>query len=121
LNNVTNAIAFFNSQTAYITRADLSNFRQVRLICQVQTAGSSSTILQVRYRTSYNATASNWTDALGTSAVAVNLNTGGTVAISSWIDIAAGARGDIWLALLTSGGDGSADPIVGHISMEFRV
>ncbi len=121
LSNIPSAITFFNNQTAYITKAELTGFRQVRLIVQIQTAANAGSSMVVRYRTSYSATASNWTTTLGTSEVSVSLASGAIVQTSAWIDIAAGAKGDVWLALLTTGGDGAADPVLGHISCEFRV
>lgn len=119
LTNQASALQFFNNQSGYITRADLSGYKRVRLHVQKGgTAGATNSKIILRYRTAYSNTTTDYID-IGTSEVSVAINTTNTHLTTSWINLAALAKGDVFVALMMSGGDGSADPIVGHISAEF--
>jgi hypothetical protein len=49
------------------------------------------------------------------------LFTGSAFSITNWITVPAEAKGDsfIW-RVVTEGGDGAADPVVGHVFIETR-
>lgn len=104
-----------------ITRADLTNYTQARMIARITTDSNSanSPKIYVEYFTSFSTTQSDYLT-LGTSAVECSLFTGATFCTSSWIDLAAGAKADVFLTLLGSGGDGAADPVLGMVSVQFR-
>jgi hypothetical protein len=119
LNNQASALQFFNNQTAYIARADLTGYRRVRLHVQKGgTAGAAASKIILRYRTTYSNTTTDYSD-IGTSEVSVAINTSNTYLTTSWINLASAAKADVFVALMMSGGDGSLDPIVGNIYAEF--
>jgi hypothetical protein len=39
---------------------------------------------------------------------------------TGWINLVAGAKADVFVALVTSGGDGTLDPLFGTVMMEFK-
>lgn len=120
LTNMALALGFFNASHRYALKADLTNFTQVRLVVNKQgTAGAAASKIILRYRTAFDATASNWSD-IGESEVSCAINVQNTVVVSSWINLAAGAKADVFIVPLMSGGDGALDPIVGTIVAQFK-
>jgi hypothetical protein len=121
--NMPAALSFLmNTATAgkSITRSDLSSFTQCRLLVNKQaTAGAASSKLILRYYTGWSQTASNYLD-IGTSEVSVATNVQNTFLATNWINLAAGAKADVYIAVLGSGGDGALDPAFGIISAEFK-
>lgn len=120
--NMPNTLQFFDSSSAYVTQIDLSAYNQVRLIVNKQgTAGATGSKLLVRYQAT---TGSPFTEssylAIGTSEVSVAVDTTNTIITSSWIDLASGAKSDVWVALMGIDGDTTADPVFGNIYAEFR-
>jgi len=73
----------------------------------------------LKYNTVFSTTVGNYLD-IGTSEVGVAVNTTNTVIVSNWIDLAAGAKADVFLAIAGSGGDGVLDPLFGRISAQFK-
>jgi hypothetical protein len=75
--------------------------------------------LILRYRTAFSTTVGDYLD-IGTSEVSVAVNTTNTILSTSWIDLVAGAKADIFLSLVGSGGDGVLDPAFGQIIAQFK-
>ena len=120
--NMPSTLQFFDSSSAYVTQIDLTAYNQVRLIVNKQgTAGATGSKLLVRYQ----ATTGTPFDeslylAIGTSEVSVAVDTTSNILTTSWIDLASGAKSDVWVALMGIDGDTTADPVFGNIYAEFR-
>lgn len=112
-----------NGTSAGIVRADLANYSQCRLVARQGTAGASGAKLIARYNAALYAatTISNWAGDLGVSEISVPIDSAAnTFHASGWIDIAAAAKSDVTLAIVGSGGDGSASPVFGGIALQCR-
>lgn len=93
---------------------DLTNAAQFRLHANVGQAGAAGAVLRVEYSTNE----STW---LPLGAVAgsgeVPISTAGYM-IGAFADIVAGAKAGVFLRLMGNGGNGTADPRFGSISVE---
>lgn len=106
--------------TRHIRKLDLTNYTQARLtMTKASIAGVSGSKLILRYRTAWSSTASDYSD-IGTSEVSLAADGGIDGLVSSWVDLASGAKADVWIAVVGTGGDGATDPTFGTISAEFR-
>lgn len=120
LTNMAAALNFFNSSHRHATKVDLTGFTQVRLLVNKQaTAGAAASKVILRYRTAFDATAANWSD-IGSSEVSCAINVQNTVIDSGWINLVAGAKADVFICPLMSGGDGALDPAVGSVTAQFK-
>lgn len=118
--NMPAAETFLFGSHRHVTKVDLTNYTQVRLVVNKQTtAGAASSVIFVKYRTAFDTTVGNYS-AIGTSAVQVAVNVTNTVLVTSWVDLVAGAKADVFVAVAGSGGDGALDPAFGTISLEFK-
>jgi hypothetical protein len=61
----------------------------------------------------------NYSD-IGTLEVSVAVNVNNTFLATNWINLVAGAKADVFIAVLGSGGDGALDPAFGQIAAEFK-
>ena len=104
-----------------VERVDLTGYTQVILRANKQaTAGAAAAKLILRYKTSpFTQVVANYSD-IGTSEVSLAVNVANAYLETAWINLVAGAKADIFLALLGSGGDGVLDPAFGTIVAEFR-
>lgn len=110
------ALAFmYNLSRA--ARTDLTGRRMVRLTATVHTAGHTTAKLILRYRTAYSTTASDYLDM--TTECSVSIAATGGVA-SAWIALPSGAKGDVYLTVLGSGGNGTADPLFSSVNIELH-
>lgn len=121
--NMPAALSFLFSTASVgkeIQKVDLTNFTQCRLLVNKQgTAGVAGSKLILRYRTAFNQTVANYSD-IGTSEVSVAVNVQNAFLDTGWINIVAGAKADVFIAVLGSGGDGALDPAFGPIVAEFK-
>ena len=118
--NMPAAVTFFSGSHRHVTRADLTNYSQVRFVVNKQgTAGQSGSKLILRYRTAFSTTVGNYSD-IGASEVSVAVDTTNTVLSTAWTDLAAGAKADVFVCIAGSGGNGTIDPIFGSISAQFK-
>jgi hypothetical protein len=120
--NMPSTLQFFDSSSAYVTQIDLTYYNQVRLIVNKQgTAGATGSKLLIRYQATTGApfTESSYL-AIGTSEVSLAVDTTNNILTTSWIDLASGAKSDVWVALMGIDGDTTADPVFGNIYAEFR-
>jgi hypothetical protein len=114
------AATFLFGGHRHVGKIDLTSMTQCRLIVNKQgTAGAASSKLILRYRTAFSTTVGDYSD-IGTSEVSVAVNTTNSVLSTSWIDLAAGAKADVFIAVVGSGGDGTIDPIFGNIWAQFK-
>ena len=120
LTNMALALAFLAGSHRYAGKIDLTACTQCRLIVNKQgTAGAAASKIILRYRTAFDATPANWSD-IGASEVSVAINVQNTVLATAWINLVAGAKADVFVTALCSGGDGALDPVVGNITAQFK-
>lgn len=93
-------------------RKDLTDVNKIRLSARVSTAGSTGSVIYAEYSTDESA----WTRLTENLSIATPTGT----KASTWEDMTAGARGDVFIRIMGSGGDGVADPILGNIALEVR-
>ena len=104
-----------------IQRLDLTGYTQVRLrVMKLGVAGAAASKLILRYKASpMTQVVANYSD-IGASEVSLAVNVTNTYLETAWINLVAGAKADVFLALLGSGGDGALDPAFGTIVAEFK-
>jgi hypothetical protein len=122
--NMPAALSFWFSTATVakgVTKVDLTGFTQVRLLVNKQgTAGAAASKLILRYKAApFTQTVANYSD-IGASEVSVAVNVQNTFLETAWINLVAGAKADVFLALLGSGGDGALDPAFGMVVAEFK-
>jgi hypothetical protein len=119
--NMPSAVTFFGGSHRFATKINLTDYTQVRLIVNKQgTAGAAASIVRLRYRTAFDATVSNWLQIGESASVQVAVNVTNTVLDSGWINLATGAKADVFVVLDGSGGDGVLDPVFGSLVAQFR-
>jgi hypothetical protein len=107
--------------TRMVKLVPLAGQTQVRMTgVQVTTSASANTpLLRLRYKTgAYSAAVGDYLQ-LGTTEVEFTL-AGTGARDTGWIDLVAGATGDIQVAVIELGGDGVADPAMGHLHVYFK-
>lgn len=121
LTDVAAGDAFLGKSNGNVGQLDLTHYTHVRLTCRVTTAATAGTKLVAAYRlvsSGYSSTIGDYS-AIGTSAVEISLSSTGVIA-SSWITLAAGAKADVLLCMVQTGGDGATDPVIRLLTMEFK-
>lgn len=115
-----NAEQFLSNSNRNIQKVDLTQFYQVRLLVRVSTGSASANNprLYVEYHTSFSTTIGDYSDIAG-AAVSCSLTNTGLID-SGWQTLVAGAKADIFVSVLQNGGDGTADPAVAYIQVQFR-
>jgi hypothetical protein len=119
--NMPSADTLLNGSHRHVTKLDLANFTQARLVVNKQaTAGAASSKIRLVYATTFQTAPAGYSQ-IGTGEVACSpLNVTNTVLASGWVNLAAGAKTDVFVALIGSGGDGALDPAFGSIVAQFR-
>ena len=118
--NMPLAATLFAGSHRHIARVDLSDYSECRLVVNKQaTAGAANSTIELLYALSFQTTPAGYAS-IGETPAAVAVNTVNNVLSSAWVSLAAGAKGDVFLALVGSGGDGVIDPSFGAISAQFR-
>lgn len=123
LTNMANALAVLPLGSTFVyLRYDTTNIRRMRLNCRVVTVSASAN--NPRLYIQYSLLGSTWvTLGAGTiaSGDAISLFTGATaVQYTNWITLPSEARGDSFFwRVVTEGGDGAADPVIGHTFIEY--
>ena len=103
-----------------IAKVDLSGFTQACLRGQRDggTAAAGCKLI-LRYHTSYTTTVGTFST-IGSSAVEVVVDATGYFD-TGWIDLVSGAKVDgVFVAIISSGGNGASDPTFGNIYAQFR-
>jgi hypothetical protein len=93
----------------------MTNALEARLIVNVETAGAATAKLRVQYSIDQ----SSWSYLDGSAGPSVDINTTG-LKVSSWVSIAAGAKGDRFLRLVGLDGNDTADPAFGLVLVQFK-
>lgn len=95
-------------------KTNFANIGQIRLSVRVSTAGVSAAILYTQYSTDESAWSTLTTNT-------VSLYTPTSTKVSAWENVPTGAKAsDVFVRLVTSGGDGNADPVVGNIYLQTK-
>jgi hypothetical protein len=110
--NMASAQAEFGPNANYRTKIDLSKGEKLRLVRSMGVAGSASAVIWLQYSTDQ----SNWFD-LMTERLAC-----GTLGVleSAWEDIPAGAKQDVFIRIVGSGGNGTLDPQFRRVELQVR-
>lgn len=110
---------FIANHPRNVTSADISNYTQVRLSANVVSTGAAGSKITAKYKAgAYSSSPAAYSD-IGASEVSIPLTASGTMN-SAWTDLATGAKADVMLAVMQSGGDAAADPNVNQVRMQFR-
>lgn len=99
---------------------DLTHATQARIYVYTATTGSAGSKLSIKYKTgAWSATAGDYSD-IGTSEVAATVSAGNTFTDSGWINLAAGAKAEVYVSVFGLGGNGVADPTFNILGVQFR-
>jgi len=110
------ALTEFLGATRNRTKYDLTNATQVRLIVNVMVAGATT---PAKIRAQYSTDLSTWYYLDGASGPSVDINTTG-LKVSAWVNLAAGAKADVYLRIVGIDGNGAADPAFGNIALQVK-
>lgn len=120
--NAPSAASFLLNTSRYVTLFDLAGYSQCRLQAHCSNRGVLTAYkLAVKYRAAgFSGTFGDYSD-IGESEVSVTF-TGNTELFSSgWVNLAAGAKAnDVAVGVSSEGGDGTSDPQIGVVLIEFR-
>lgn len=121
LTNMASAEDYLDSSQKAITKLDLSQFTHCRLgVRRMAGASAAGAKLMVQYAITAPTstfTGSEWSE----SGAEVSLNATNTQLDSGWVSMPGGMKiDDCFIDIITSGGDGVADPVVGSIRIFFR-
>jgi hypothetical protein len=111
--NMPAALTFFLGQIRWVFPLDLTNRTQIKLsVLLPGTVGSAGSKIRLLYRLESGGYSTNITDyvTIGTSEVEAPISTASSYQTSGWIDIVAGARAQVLVAVAGIDGDGAADP-----------
>jgi len=119
-NNAPTADAFWTANSRNVTAADLTDMRQARLVVGVNTASASPNTPTVRlvYRTTYSTAVGDYVSAAASGNIEQSLASQG-VFVTAWAGLAAGAKVDVFIAGISTGGNASASPSI-YCMAQFR-
>jgi hypothetical protein len=118
-----NAEQFVANNARNQSRYDATYFREVRIVNYVGVASASAN--NPRLYPQYSTDGSAWvsvgaaTIASG-DAVSMFTGTATSVQVGNWISIPSAARADVWWRPAQNGGDGSANPAIAMLQLQFR-
>jgi hypothetical protein len=98
------------------SKFDGTNFTQVRVVARIVTAAAATARLYPQFSTDG---AAFTTIGSGTGGDAASLAALGAVA-SGWINLPAGAKADVVFRIAQNGGNGTADPALGSVALQFK-
>jgi hypothetical protein len=104
------------TSTRHRTQVDLTGFTQARVVVKVGTVANTGATLRAEYSTDGGTT---WNPLDGSAGPAAAFDTGGPNA-SSWVNLASGAKADVQLRILGVGGNSTATPSVGLLTIQFK-
>jgi hypothetical protein len=104
-----------------VHKINLTNANQFRLHVMHNAAAAADTRIRMKYASTFTNVAASYST-IGTSEVQVTLGTssGAQLPNSGWIDVASGAKGDVFVGLTGLGGDGVTNPNFISIYAEIR-
>lgn len=101
------------------TKFDLSDCTQARLVARCGNAATGATLAA-----QYSTDQSTWAYLDGSSGPSVPfdqvLAAGTGTPASSWVNLAAGAKADVYLRIVGAGGDGAVDPVYSNVAIQVR-
>lgn len=111
---------FLNTTTRRLT-IDMTNATQFRIVVDINVAGSTGSVTGVQYSTDGGTTWNGLDNGSAGSNSTVTISDVGTGSkISSWTNLAAGAKADVLVRIAGSGGDGVADPNYSSIALQLK-
>ncbi len=110
------AVTEFLGSSRHRTRVDLTNANQARITVH-RFGGTAAATAEIAVQ--YSTDGVSWFYLDGVSGPSVNISTVG-LQVSNWVNIASGAKGDVYLRIVGRGGNGAADPLFGLITVQFR-
>jgi hypothetical protein len=116
LTNQANAEQGLGNSNRNETKFDGSNFTQVRVAARIVTAGAATARLYPQFSTDGSAFT---TIGSGTGGDSASMAAPGAVA-SGWINLPAGAKADVVFRIAQNGGNGTADPALGSVALQFK-
>lgn len=118
--NMPDVDSFLFNSSRHITFSDLSGMNEVRFLVNKQSVpGVTGSKLTLKYSTEYSLNPSDYSD-IGTEPVQLSIDVENTFLKTDWIWINTEVpRGDVYLAIIGSGGDNIISPHFGHISINF--
>jgi hypothetical protein len=118
--NMASAAQLLFAASAGIIRVDLTNYVSGRLLVnKLATAGATNSRIFLRYWTGYTQTAATYIDIGLTGAISVAVNNTNTFTTTAWQALTGGAKADVFVTIIGTGGDGTLDPAFGAIGAEF--
>jgi hypothetical protein len=118
--NMPAAVTLLFGTASAIIKADLSTYTQCRLLVnKLAVAGNTNSKLILEYATTYTQTATSYLD-IGTTEVSCAATGTNTYVDSGWINLAAGAKADVFITVTGINGNGTLDPVFGSITAEFK-
>lgn len=115
------AANFLSASAIHRTRLDLTEFTQCRIVVTMgPTAGASGAKLTVKYKATSDTTTFASVSDIGTSEVNCLIDSASTCVAGSWVDLAAGAKADVFVYVGGRDGNGTTDPTFASIHVQFR-
>lgn len=118
------ALTWFLGFGKWTQRLDLTGYTKVRLhIFMAGASGASGSKARLLYRPASSPYSSTVTDfsTIGATEVEMPMDSGlGNLVSSSWINLVAGAKADVYVGLAGVSGDNAADPQIHRVSVEFE-
>lgn len=119
--NQPSALTELLNTNRYRTQAELGKYEQFRIVWYVTTAGTAGSVVGVQYSDDGGTTWSGLDNGNSGSNSSETVSTASTgLIVSAWANLASGAKGDVQLRIVGSGGDGVADPAYGTMKVKFR-
>ncbi len=109
---------WYSTPNRYRVKADLTNARQARVTVAVNVAAAANAECRVQYATDGDGQGT-WAYLDGVDGPKVNVGSIEGKA-SAWVNLASGAKADVWLRLVGINGDGAADPSFGTVTVQLR-
>jgi hypothetical protein len=105
----------FLGSTRYRTKYELASVSQARIVVMVLTAGAAGAQICAQYPVDQLV----WVNLDGGTGPWAAINAAG-VRTSAFVNLAAGAKSDVFLRIVGKDGNGSADPAFGQISIQVK-
>lgn len=112
-----------NQARRMVKLVPLAGHTQVRMVASQTTTSASVNTPRCRlvYKTgAYSAALGDFSSLAASGDVEISLTGANQFRDSGWVDMAAGAVGDIFVGLTEQGGDGVADPRLNYVNVYFR-
>jgi hypothetical protein len=124
ITNMPATLNLFASGANYVQLADLGDKSEVRFLVNQTTAGASGSKIRLNYSTGFGLNPEDYSGTLSTAGlnggVELDISAGNAVHSTGWLPLNPAAKASVYLGVVVSGGNGSADPKFGAIIAEFR-